>query len=140
MDVCLQRPLLATCSNEDSTIRIWNYKNFDCKLLRMFYFKVKEISAKPLITLAFHPFGYYMAVGCVDKLRLFYILSNELRPYREIGIKGAHIVKFSEGGHLLATASPIKEDFPEEIIHIYNAITLEEITSFNCHQSVIKSI
>lgn len=41
MDICQQRPLLATCSNEDSTIRIWNYKNFDCKLLRMFYYRVR---------------------------------------------------------------------------------------------------
>lgn len=42
MDLCLQRPLLATCSHEDSTIRIWNYKNYGCKLLRMFYFRLKE--------------------------------------------------------------------------------------------------
>ncbi len=42
MDICEQRPLIATCSHDDSTIRIWNYKNFGCKLLRMFYFKVKE--------------------------------------------------------------------------------------------------
>lgn len=81
MDVCLQRPLVATCSHEDSTIRIWNYKNFACKLLRMFYFRVKDTNQsdadnKPLLTLAFHPTGYYLAVGCTDKLRLFYVLSN----------------------------------------------------------------
>ena len=40
MDICMQRPLLATVSHEDSTIRLWNYKNFGCKLLRMFYFRV----------------------------------------------------------------------------------------------------
>lgn len=76
MDLCMQRPLLATCSHDDSTIRIWNYKNFECKLLRMFYFRVKEIGEKPLITLAFHPFGYFLGVGCVDKVRFFYVLSN----------------------------------------------------------------
>lgn len=88
MDVCLQRPLLATCSKEDSTIRLWNYKNYGCKLLRMFYFRIKDNSIasgngardgdgnKPLITLSFHPCGYYLAVGCTDKLRFFYVLSN----------------------------------------------------------------
>lgn len=108
MDVCLQRPLLATCSHEDSTIRIWNYKNFGCKLLRMFYFRLKESDNKPLITLSFHPCGYYIAVGCKDKLRFFHVLNNELRPYREIQIKGAHIVKFSRGGHMIATASQVR--------------------------------
>lgn len=41
MDICEQRPLIATCSQMDSTVRIWNYKNYGCKLLRMFYFKIK---------------------------------------------------------------------------------------------------
>lgn len=36
MDICLQRPLIATCSNFDSTIRIWNYINFRCELIRKF--------------------------------------------------------------------------------------------------------
>lgn len=125
MDVCLQRPLLATCSHEDSTIRLWNYKSYGCKLLRMFYFRIKEgENNKPLITLSFHPCGYYLAVGCKDKLRFFYVLSNELRPYREIAVKGAHIVKFSHGGHMIAIASPTREESAEETIHIYNAVTL----------------
>ena len=27
IDVCLQRPLIVTCSKYDATIRIWNYVN-----------------------------------------------------------------------------------------------------------------
>lgn len=106
MDICQQRPLFATISKEDSTIRVWNYKAFGCKLLRMFYFKVKGDSDddKPLITLAFHPSGYYMAVGCVDKLRIFHLMNNELRPFKEVSIRKTHHVKFSHGGHLLAVA------------------------------------
>lgn len=44
----------------------------------MFYFKMKEDldTDKPLLTLAFHPSGYYLAVGCVDKLRFFHVLNN----------------------------------------------------------------
>lgn len=37
MDVCLQRPLIVTCSKQDSTIRIWNYVNARCELARKFY-------------------------------------------------------------------------------------------------------
>ncbi len=44
----------------------------------MFYFKLKSESEedRPLIALTFHPSGYYMAVGCVDKLRVFHVLNN----------------------------------------------------------------
>jgi len=28
LDVCIQRPLIVTCSREDSTIRVWNYMSF----------------------------------------------------------------------------------------------------------------
>lgn len=37
IDVCLQRPLIVTCSKYDSTIRIWNYVNARCELARKFY-------------------------------------------------------------------------------------------------------
>ena len=50
-----------------------------------------------------------MAVGCTDKLRIFHVLNNELRPFREIGIKKAHIVKFSQGGHFLAVCHQFNE-------------------------------
>lgn len=92
----------------------------------MFYFKVKEEydCDKPLITLAFHPSGYYLAVGCIDKLRLFHVLNSELRPYRELGVKNAHIVKFSRGGHLLATCFPFREETNIDHIKIFNALTL----------------
>ena len=49
-----------------------------------------------------------MAVGCVDKVRIFHVLNNELRPYREIGVKKANLVKFSHGGYLLAVCHPFK--------------------------------
>lgn len=76
----------------------------------MFYFKIKEDfdSDKPLITLTFHPSGYYLAVACVDKLRFFHVLNNELRPYRELGVKSASIIKFSRGGNILAVCFPIR--------------------------------
>lgn len=50
----------------------------------MFYFKIKGDNDEdhPLMTLAFHPCGYYMAVGCVDKLRVFHVMNNELRPFK----------------------------------------------------------
>ena len=82
LDVCLQRPLIATCSKHDSTIRIWNYMNFKCELARKFYVGEESNSGEvnnPLLSMAFHPSGYYMAAGFTDKLRFFHVLANELK-------------------------------------------------------------
>ena len=56
----------------------------------------------PLISIAIHPSGYYLAAGFIDKLRIFHILHSELRQYREISLKAVTNLRFSAGGHLLA--------------------------------------
>ena len=83
LDVCLQRPLIASCSKHDSTIRIWNYMNFKCELARKFYVGEESNSGdtNPLLSLAFHPSGYYLAAGFTDKLRFFHVLANELKVF-----------------------------------------------------------
>jgi len=90
MDVAIQKPLIVTCSKDDATIRVWNYLNFRCELARKFY--VKEDSkgmeaTRPITCVAFHPSGYYIAAGFIDRLRFFHILHNTLRLYREVAIK-----------------------------------------------------
>lgn len=37
IDVAIQRPIVATCSKEDSTIRLWNYMTGQCELAREFF-------------------------------------------------------------------------------------------------------
>ena len=36
-DISYQRPLIVTCSREDSTIRLWNYDTGLCELAREYY-------------------------------------------------------------------------------------------------------
>ena len=36
-DIAYQRPLLVTCSREDSTVRLWNYETGLCELAREYY-------------------------------------------------------------------------------------------------------
>lgn len=89
LDVCLQRPLLATSCKADSTIRIWNYMNYKCEVNKNFFIGDEtKGDMSTLLCLAFHPTGYYLAVGCVDKLRFFHLLHNSLREYKEVAIKG----------------------------------------------------
>lgn len=42
IDVCTQRPLIATCSSHDNSIRIWNYINFKCEVSRKLSPKVDD--------------------------------------------------------------------------------------------------
>ena len=129
MDVCVQRPLLATCSSSDSTIRIWNYANFRCELAVMFSVREdlnKDIS--PLLTLAFHPSGYYLAAGFIDRLELFHVGSEELRSYRILTqVKSVTCAKFSNFGHMLAIAYP-RPNNAHYWISIYDAWSLEQIS------------
>jgi len=95
--------LLVTCSREDSTIRLWNYNTYTCELAREYYvledIAIKE-AAKPLISVAIHPSGYYLAASFIDKIRLYHILHDELRHYKNIEARNCSKMKFSAGGHL----------------------------------------
>jgi len=52
----------------------------------------------PLLSIAFHPTGYYLAAGFIDKLRVYHVMQDELKPYKELGIKNCTVMKFSAGG------------------------------------------
>ena len=43
MDVCLHRPIIATLSKAEKTIRLWNYKNPKCELIKKFDTKIDGI-------------------------------------------------------------------------------------------------
>ena len=75
---------------------------------------------RPLLTVAMHPSGYYMAAGFVDKIRLYHILHNGIRPFRNVDIKGCKKIKFSNGGQWFAAVD-------NKFLHFYNSYTLERI-------------
>lgn len=43
MDVCLHRPIIATLSKAEKSIRIWNYKQPACELVKKFNGKLDGI-------------------------------------------------------------------------------------------------
>jgi hypothetical protein len=53
---------------------------------------------QPLNCIAVHPNGYMIAIGFFDKVRIFYIMQNELKIYREIQIVNCCEIRFSNGG------------------------------------------
>ncbi len=123
MDIAVQRPLIVTCSREDSTIRIWNYYNYTCEQAKI-YSSMDDAplskAVKPLLTVAMHPSGYYMAAGFMDKIRIYHILHNGIKVFRNVEIKHCSKIKFSNGGHwFVATDS--------RNIYFYNSYTLQRI-------------
>eukprot|EP00798_Chlamydomonas_sp_ICE-L_P031287 gene31290-6433_t len=46
MDVCVRKPLLATCST-DKTVRLWNYNDCTCELTQTFSEEIHSISIHP---------------------------------------------------------------------------------------------
>lgn len=106
MDISIQRPIIVTASREDSTIRFWNYYTGKCELSRRYFVLEKDQNhqdklrdqAKPLLSVAMHPSGYYMAAGFMDKVRIMHILHDELREFRTLEIKNCVKMKFSTGG------------------------------------------
>ena len=96
MDVCVRKPLIATCSL-DKSVRIWNYN--EKTLESETYFNEEPYS------IAFHPSGFHIVVGFADKLKMLNVLKDKVAVYKEFTMKHVRDVVFSHGGHLFAACS-----------------------------------
>ena len=80
---------------------------------------IKE-AARPLISVAIHPSGYYMAASFIDKIRLYHILHDEFKHYKALDVRLCKVMKFSQGGNIFACVD-------NRNIIFYNSYTLERI-------------
>lgn len=97
LDMATQRPLVATACKKDCSVRIWNYATRNCELRWQF-------PGDPPSGVAIHPLGYFVAVSFQEKLGFFHVLLRELKLYREVVLPNCKLLRYSHGGHLLATA------------------------------------
>lgn len=92
------------------------------------YFVLEDVnireSAKPLISVAIHPSGYYMAASFIDKIRFHHILHDEFKHYKNIELRYCRLMKFSTGGHLFSCID-------DQQLHLYNSYTIERTHSIN---------
>ena len=72
-------------------------------------------------SIALHPSGFYMAIGFIDKVKVYHLMQSEIREYRSLDIKNCHTMKFSNGGQLLACC-----DYKD--LHVFNSYTLDRYT------------
>jgi WD40 repeat protein len=124
MDVCIRKPLIATCAS-DHSIRVWNYLDSTSELIKYF--------AEEAFSIALHPSGLYLLVGFSDKLRLMNLLIDDIRTYREFTIRGCRECKFSNGGQYFAAVHG-------NSIQIFSTWSFENLCHLKGHNGKVRSI
>eukprot|EP00916_Digyalum_oweni_P021065 GHVL01035040.1.p1 GENE.GHVL01035040.1~~GHVL01035040.1.p1 ORF type:complete len:915 (+),score=215.24 GHVL01035040.1:790-3534(+) len=125
MDVCANKPLIATVG-EDRTLRIWNYLEKTCEL-------VKTWQNEDIFSVAIDPSGLFLLIGFSDKLRFLHILSDNLKIFKEFPIRACREVRFSNGGHMFAAVSG-------NTIQVYLCVTLDLLCNMRGHHQRIRSL
>lgn len=155
MEISLQRPIIVTFSKDDCTIRIWNYLSGQCMLSRRYFIVAastqavdpehamqnpqlyqgggKDSSVKPVLSIALHPSGYYMAAGFIDRVRVMHVLDDELRDFRSLEHRNCSKLKFSNGGQFLVIVE-------QKFFFVYASYTLEKLAQNKCPSPSVTSI
>jgi hypothetical protein len=79
---------MITCAT-DKSIRIWNYIDNTCEL-------VKYFPDEPLCV-SIHPSGLYILAGFGDKLRLMNVLIDDIRVFYEFNVRSCREVRRAGG-------------------------------------------
>eukprot|EP00397_Hematodinium_sp_SG-2012_P003973 GEMP01003983.1.p1 GENE.GEMP01003983.1~~GEMP01003983.1.p1 ORF type:complete len:1382 (+),score=370.47 GEMP01003983.1:167-4312(+) len=124
MDVCVRKPLVVTCG-ADKTVRIWNYIDKTCHLM-------KQFNEEPTAC-AFHPSGFLLIVGFSDKLRLMNLLMEDMRTFKDLPIKACRECRFSNGGQYFACVNSNQ-------IQVYKTYTCELVANLRGHNNKVRSL
>ncbi|EDO36068.1 predicted protein [Nematostella vectensis] len=124
MDVCIRKPLIATCSL-DRSVRIWNYETCSLEAYKEFQ--------EECYSIALHPSGLYILVGFSDKLRLMNLLIDDIRYFKEFTIRGCRECSFSNGGHLFAAVHG-------NVIQLYSSTTFENVGNLKGHNGKVRQV
>jgi len=114
VDVCLRKQLIAT-AGKDKTVKIWNYATRTLE--------INQPVSDEGISIAFHPSGFHLVVGVLEKILLYNVLSKSLQSFKTINIKGCHEIRFTHGGHYFVVVNGTQ-------FYIYNFYTCENPPHF----------
>jgi hypothetical protein len=85
------------------------------------------------LAVSFHPSGFQVLVSFKDRVRLFNLLVDKLKPYKEVILKNAKELKFSNNGEYWAAASSIH-------IMIYSTSTFQQLVQYSAHTMTVKKL
>ena len=144
MNISSQRNILITSSNQDSSIKIWNYLNGLSEYCSLIFSEQIEENKQILknfniMAMTLHPTGYYIAMSNQVMIWFFFIYYKQLKFYGTEQIsnnsnKGTvksfqkrtncHILKFSNGGQYLVAGNL------ENNIFVIDSYTREILDNF----------
>jgi WD40 repeat protein len=124
MDTCRQKPLLFTVSS-DKTARVWHYLKWRCEL-------VQKLSEEPT-SVACHPSGFQVLIGFKERVRLYNVLIDSLRPFKDMPLKHCKEVRFTHGGHRFACAIGIS-------VMVFSTHSFEVLHNFTGHIGPVKRL
>jgi hypothetical protein len=121
-DIAYERPLIVTIG-ADATLRVWNYMTEKCELVH--YFRNDEP-----ISCAVHNNGFQVLISFKDRIRLFNILMDKIKFYRETVLKNCKCLRFSNGGQYWAAASAIN-------VTIYDTKSFTQLITYQGHMMTV---
>ncbi|XP_022254877.1 cilia- and flagella-associated protein 57-like, partial [Limulus polyphemus] len=124
LDICVRKPLIATCST-DKSIHIWNFEKRCLDVHKTFQEEVYCV--------ALHPSGLFLVAGFKDKLRVLTVLIDDLRVEKEFPIRSCKECSFSNGGHIFAAVHG-------NVIQLFSSITYENFANFKGHNGSIRAL
>ncbi|RNF03776.1 WDdomain 65 [Trypanosoma rangeli] len=124
VDVCVQRPHAVT-AGRDRCIFLWNLITGVVEFRKRF--------PTDIYSIAMHPSGLHLLVGLADGLRMMNLYHNDVREFKNIGIRSCVECRFSTGGQFFAAAHATT-------IHVYYTYTCELLGHLRGHSGKVKSI
>jgi WD40 repeat protein len=128
MDTCQRKPYLVTCSREDQSLRLWNYRTRVSLATKIF----TSDSQRPM-SCSIDPTGNIILVCFPGRIQIFYIHVKGLIMDREIICRGARKAYFNHGGGNFVVACGRK-------IEVYQTHSGIHLGSFQGHSMPIQSI
>eukprot|EP01028_Stygiella_incarcerata_P008462 TRINITY_DN368_c0_g3_i2.p1 TRINITY_DN368_c0_g3~~TRINITY_DN368_c0_g3_i2.p1 ORF type:complete len:1432 (+),score=421.85 TRINITY_DN368_c0_g3_i2:103-4398(+) len=124
-DVCLQRPLLVTCSAEDPSIRVLDFEKRSIVLSKSLGFEQPSC-------ISIHPMGFRILVGFPTHVAMYDILHQNIRICHKIQVRHARKIRFSHGGHLFFVVSANN-------IFVFSSMSLQLVHRLRGHSGTVMS-
>ncbi|KAH9582313.1 hypothetical protein LSM04_000234 [Trypanosoma melophagium] len=124
VDVCVQRPYAVT-AGRDRCIFLWNLVTGIVEFRKRF--------STDIYSIAMHPSGLHLLVGLADGLRMMNLYNNDIREFKNIGIRSCMECRFSSGGQFFAAVHATT-------IHVYFTYTCELLGHLRGHSGKVRSI